>query len=88
MGRECMQCWWYKAGEEFSKAQWKRGEGFSRCNRCIEGYICKFCDEYFVRPGELETHLIHKHTRDIRRKEQNYKKYVANIPRYLRKVPR
>jgi hypothetical protein len=72
MGRECCQCYYYKSGDEYTISQWSRGDGASRCRRCIEGYFCNICRKQFIRPEFVDKHIIEQHQR---------KKSVPNKPK-------
>jgi hypothetical protein len=88
MGRECCQCYWYKSGDEYTVSQWSRGERFSRCRRCVDGYVCHVCSREFSRPGEMDLHILERHPARVRKQQHKFQKYISEIPRYLRKLPR
>ena len=61
MGRECIQCHSFKSVDEYTTSQWSRGDGISRCRRCVEGYYCATCSKQFARPKALELHIRKRH---------------------------
>ena len=71
MGRECWECREYLSCSAFSRNQWAKGEGWSRCKDCVEGvpmaavpvmyYTCSTCDRNFSTQNELNMHMqVHR----------------------------
>jgi Zinc finger, C2H2 type len=53
--RKCSQCRTWKA--HYSRTQWRKGDGSSRCRSCIVGYCCQVCDRCFDDPNSLKMHM-------------------------------
>ena len=64
MGRECSECGEYWCSkDDFSRNQWRKGVGVSRCNDCVNGYSsatisfqCEECYRAFNTQNELNMH--------------------------------
>mmetsp|Transcript_17434 Transcript_17434/g.25177 ORF Transcript_17434/g.25177 Transcript_17434/m.25177 type:complete len:176 (+) Transcript_17434:30-557(+) len=65
MGRACSSCNQYKSNSNFSRNQWMKGDGFSRCKDCVNGYCrsyqCSTCNRVFNNQNELNMHMqVHR----------------------------
>jgi DNA-directed RNA polymerase subunit RPC12/RpoP len=69
MGRVCYECDEFLSCSAFSRNQWMKGEGYSRCRDCVEGYsaprvvhyACQVCDRNFANQNELNMHMqVHR----------------------------
>jgi DNA-directed RNA polymerase subunit RPC12/RpoP len=72
MGRTCVQCDDYKSCANFSRNQWMKGDGESRCKACVDGhhtaaayctvsYSCSACSRSFNSQNELDMHMqVHR----------------------------
>lgn len=67
MVRECYSCQRYLSGDSFSRNQWFKGEGYSRCRDCVEDGIfeptfqCRSCSRQFRNQNELNMHMqVHR----------------------------
>lgn len=59
MGRECSECGEWCSSGDFSRNQWRKGSGNSRCNDCVNGYCsfqCETCYREFNTSNELNMH--------------------------------
>ena len=61
MGRHCAQCNDYVDRYDYSRNQWMKGDGYSRCIDCVNGsssccYECNDCGRTFNTSNELEMH--------------------------------
>lgn len=65
MERKCSQCRRWKCGDDYSNNQWRKGDGCSRCRRCVDGYFCRVCRRQFDHPNELEMHMQTHRPRSI-----------------------
>jgi hypothetical protein len=60
MGRECAQCQYDEPRHKYSRNQWLKGEGISRCFDCV-GYPCSQCQRLFSTQNELNMHMqVHR----------------------------
>ena len=61
MDRICSQCRTWRSCDDYSNNQWRKGEGYSRCWRCVEGYFCQVCSRQFNNTNELKMHMqVHR----------------------------
>lgn len=68
MGRQCADCDCYLSNSSFSRNQWFKGDGYSRCKDCVNGgaysgnayatvsYTCGTCYKTFGSQNELNMH--------------------------------
>ena len=60
MGRTCAECDYYKDDDHYSRNQWLKGPGYSRCFDCV-GYPCTECQRLFRNANELKMHMqVHR----------------------------
>lgn len=67
MGRTCKGCAQYCSCSSFSRNQWLKGDGYSRCYQCVRddiyapAYQCKECYRTFNNQNELNMHMqVHR----------------------------
>ena len=63
MGRECADCGCWKTNSNFSRNQWLKGDGYSRCKSCVNPptYQCHECYRVFSDQNELNMHMqVHR----------------------------
>jgi DNA-directed RNA polymerase subunit RPC12/RpoP len=65
MPRKCNQCNSQKSSDDYSKNQWQKGEGNSRCQACVIGYKCSVCCRNFDNPNALKMHIQTHRSRDV-----------------------
>jgi Zinc-finger of C2H2 type/Zinc finger, C2H2 type len=65
MSRKCSQCRTWKCGDDYSNNQWYKGDGYSRCRSCVDGYFCQVCDREFNHPNHLKMHIQTHRPRSI-----------------------
>jgi Zn-finger nucleic acid-binding protein len=65
MERKCSQCRSWKSSDDYSNNQWRKGDGLSRCWRCVDGYVCQVCDRQFEHPNHLKMHMQTHRPRNV-----------------------
>ncbi|CAB9531059.1 expressed unknown protein (Partial), partial [Seminavis robusta] len=68
MGRHCSHCGDWLGRHDFSYNQWRKGDGYSRCNDCVHGtisYQCHTCSRVFCTQNELDMHMQVHRPRDV-----------------------
>lgn len=64
MGRECAACDDFLSSDSFSRTQWAKGYGYSRCRDCVNGvivYQCHQCARSFNSSNQLNMHMqVHR----------------------------
>jgi DNA-directed RNA polymerase subunit RPC12/RpoP len=71
MGRECASCDQWLSNSNFSRNQWLKGDGYSRCKSCVGSqsygqvttvtYQCQECYRDFNSDNELQMHMqVHR----------------------------
>ncbi|KAL7531321.1 hypothetical protein ACHAXR_003977 [Thalassiosira sp. AJA248-18] len=72
MGRSCSECGNWCTNSSFSRNQWMKGDGYSRCKDCVSGYSqqeysapityqCGQCYRNFNSQNELNMHMqVHR----------------------------
>lgn len=64
MGRYCSECNEWRVCSEFSRNQWRKGDGCSRCNTCVSGFRkfqCGECYREFNTQNQLNMHMqVHR----------------------------
>ena len=63
MGRYCSDCGDWCSNSSFSRNQWRKGDGYSRCKDCVGGYSyqCGECDRVFDSQNGLNMHMqVHR----------------------------
>ena len=61
MGRYCADCGDWKSNSNFSRNQWMKGDGGSRCKSCVSGYACDQCNRVFPDQNQLKMHMqVHR----------------------------
>ncbi len=64
MGRTCVECDCYCEYDDFSRNQWMKGDGYSRCKDCV-GYVCATCQRVFTTENQLNMHQQVHRPRDV-----------------------
>jgi DNA-directed RNA polymerase subunit RPC12/RpoP len=73
MGRTCAACDYYLTCSSFSRNQWMKGDGYSRCFDCVDvslappapSYQCTTCNRVFNCQNELNMHQQVHRPRDM-----------------------
>ena len=71
MGRVCADCDCYQSCSAFSRNQWVKGDGYSRCKTCTQGgsyfssFECGTCFRTFGSQNELDMHQQVHRPRDV-----------------------
>ena len=61
ISRQCAQCKHWRDGDLYSNNQWRKGDGASRCNHCLIGFVCPTCHISFNNANQLKMHLqVHR----------------------------
>lgn len=64
MGRQCSQCSQWLSNSSFSRNQWRKGDGHSRCGDCVAGVYwneCHECSRQFQSSNALNMHMqVHR----------------------------
>jgi DNA-directed RNA polymerase subunit RPC12/RpoP len=68
MGRECAECGEWLTNSSFSRNQQLKGEGYSRCRDCVQGYSysapvyqCPQCSRDFASQNQVDMHMqVHR----------------------------
>lgn len=65
MGRYCSDCGNWNSCSGFSRNQWNKGDGYSRCRDCVDGnyvgFQCHQCSRSFNTQNELNMHMqVHR----------------------------
>lgn len=75
MGRTCSGCNQYLSCSNFSRNQWTKGEGGSRCKDCVDGvsysynappsFQCSVCYRTFQNQNNLDMHMRVHRSRNV-----------------------
>jgi len=77
MGRVCADCDSFQSSSSYSRNQWLKGDGASRCKNCVNGYgggggyatimsfTCGTCYKCFGSQNELDMHQQVHRPRDV-----------------------
>ncbi|KAG7366744.1 zinc finger C2H2 type domain containing protein [Nitzschia inconspicua] len=71
MGRVCADCGQYRSCSCFSRNQWTKGNGWSRCMDCVDGvsyapsYQCAICSRTFTNQNNLDMHMQVHRSRNV-----------------------
>eukprot|EP00457_Paulinella_chromatophora_P017749 gb/GEZN01018868.1/.p1 GENE.gb/GEZN01018868.1/~~gb/GEZN01018868.1/.p1 ORF type:complete len:210 (-),score=6.74 gb/GEZN01018868.1/:33-662(-) len=65
LNRECADCGEYLESWEYSNSQWRKGDGASRCQKCVDYGLsgrcwqCDYCGRGFQSERNMNTHMMY-----------------------------
>ena len=66
MDRICNQCQTWKSINDYTSSQWRKGDGLSRCDSCVNVHVrCHECDRSFSDQNQLKMHMQTHRPRNV-----------------------